>query len=114
MALTQSVVNVHNLCNVIKDVKNFGPLFSISSYPFENFLGSLKGLLRSGNKPLAQLVKRICELQKFCMYQKSINFTLYLNNEVLNIKHQIPECKKIYNCLILSPDLMLSQELKNK
>lgn len=54
--------NVHNLIHVINDVKKFGILPKISSYPFENFLGYLKSLLRKGNKPLPQIAKRILEL----------------------------------------------------
>ena len=53
--------NVHNLCHVIDDVRKFGYLPGISSYPFENFLGYIKSLLRSGNRPLAQISKRIIE-----------------------------------------------------
>lgn len=55
-------INVHNLCHVSDDVKRFGNLTLISSYPFENFLGHLKSLLRGGNRPLAQIAKRITEL----------------------------------------------------
>lgn len=55
--------NVHNLCHLIADVKKFGALPSISSYPFENKLHFIKKLLRHGNRPLAQVVNRIIELE---------------------------------------------------
>lgn len=37
--------NLHNLCYVVDDVKKCGPLPGISSYPFENYLCSLKALV---------------------------------------------------------------------
>ncbi|CAH1125480.1 unnamed protein product [Ceutorhynchus assimilis] len=57
--------NVHNACHVVNDVKKFGSLPEISSYPFENFLGHLKTLLHTGNRQLPQLAKRVIELSKF-------------------------------------------------
>lgn len=53
--------NVHNLLHIVEDVKRFGPLDKFSCFPFESFLGQLKGKLRSKAKPLQQIVKRILE-----------------------------------------------------
>lgn len=53
--------NVHNLCHVVDDAEKFGDLIMLSSYPFENALGQIKHLIRSGNKPLAQAAKRCLE-----------------------------------------------------
>lgn len=36
------VYNVHDLIHIADDVRNFGHLESISSFPFENFLGHMK------------------------------------------------------------------------
>ncbi|CAN8019053.1 unnamed protein product [Ixodes persulcatus] len=55
------VYNVHALVHIANDVRAFGPLDSFSSFPFENYLGSLKRKVRSGNRPLAQLYKRMKE-----------------------------------------------------
>ncbi|CAN7944398.1 unnamed protein product, partial [Ixodes hexagonus] len=55
------VYNVHALTHLTNDVRSLGPLDTFSSFPFENHLGSLKKLVRSGNKPLAQMWKRLCE-----------------------------------------------------
>jgi hypothetical protein len=41
----------------------FGPIYSFSAYPFENFLGIIKRLLRKSERPLQQIVKRIYEVQ---------------------------------------------------
>lgn len=53
--------NVHNLSHVVDEVERFGELDSFSAYSFENGLGKIKRLLRSGNRPLAQIAKRINE-----------------------------------------------------
>lgn len=53
--------NVHNLAHLVDDVKRFGELESFSAYPFENQLGKIKRLLRTGNRPLAQIAKRMIE-----------------------------------------------------
>nr|CAI5848991.1 unnamed protein product [Callosobruchus analis] len=87
--------NVHNLCHVIDDVKKFGPLPSISSYPFENYLGYLKSLVRHGNLPLSQMANRIIELSKLNCVTLSENRG-FLKKRVNQEWHQLPECNGIY------------------
>lgn len=55
-------LNLHCLRHLTECAVNFGTLEDFSAFPFENFLGRLKRLLRSGNKPLAQVAKRLAEL----------------------------------------------------
>ena len=57
------VYNVHALIHLADDVRNFGPLDRISSFPFENSLRKIKKYLRKGQLPLQQLVKRITEIK---------------------------------------------------
>lgn len=56
--------NLHNLCHLVDDVKRFGPLNTISAYPFESKLFVIKNLVRSGRLPLGQVANRISELQE--------------------------------------------------
>ncbi|GBO16568.1 hypothetical protein AVEN_250828-1 [Araneus ventricosus] len=58
------VYNVHNLIHLGDDVEKFGPLDSFSTFSFENYLGQLKKLLRTPNKPLQQICRRIFEIQQ--------------------------------------------------
>lgn len=90
--------NVHNLCHLTEDVKKFGPLFKISSYKFENFLGYIKSLLRSGNKPLSQIAKRMTELNE-------------MNN--FSATYLVPP-KNTSQKIHLSENCILSSDLKNK
>lgn len=53
--------NTHNLVHIVDEVKRFGPLPTISSYPFENFLFQIKNMVRSGRLPLNQIINRISE-----------------------------------------------------
>lgn len=60
------VLNMHNLIHIADDVRHFDcPLTNISAFPFENLLGKIKKYLRSGNKPLAQLIRRLEEEFQF-------------------------------------------------
>lgn len=56
------IYNIHSLIHLPDDVRNFGkPLDDISAFDFENVLGKIKRSLRSGNKPLSQLSRRLSE-----------------------------------------------------
>lgn len=54
--------NTHNLIHVVDECERFGPLPSMSSYPFENHLFKIKNLLRSGRLPLPQVINRLTEM----------------------------------------------------
>ena len=56
--------NVHNLIHLHTEVANHGPLDFFSSFPFENHLQFVKGLVRKNDKPLQQVVRRIAEINK--------------------------------------------------
>lgn len=44
--------NVHELTHVSEDVKKHGRLDLISGFPFENFLGQIKKMVRTPHHPL--------------------------------------------------------------
>ncbi|KAJ8048508.1 hypothetical protein HOLleu_00853 [Holothuria leucospilota] len=53
--------NVHGLVHLSEDAKQFGPLDSIYCFPFENFLGQLKRMVRKPFSSLEQVVRRLSE-----------------------------------------------------
>lgn len=53
--------NVLNLLHIAEDVQRFGPLSTISAYPFESYLGRLKSIVRAGKNPLMQIAFRLIE-----------------------------------------------------
>lgn len=54
--------NFHGLTHLSDDVTSFGPLDICSAFRFENFLHTLKKLVRKGDKPLQQVVNRLNEM----------------------------------------------------
>lgn len=56
------VYNIHALTHLADDAKLYGSLNNVSAFPFENFLGQLKILIRPPNLPLQQLYNRLQEL----------------------------------------------------
>lgn len=55
--------NIHGLLHLCQDYKLFGPLDSVSCFPFENFMKTFKAMLRKHEKPLEQIVKRFKEIE---------------------------------------------------
>jgi hypothetical protein len=58
-------MNVHNLLHIVDDYKKFGSVDNCSCFPFENFMKTLKKMIRKHEKPLEQVIKRYNELQTF-------------------------------------------------
>lgn len=56
------VSNIHNLLHVPEDVIRFGNLNTISAYPFENLLHSIKRCVQPSKAALEQTVRRLAEL----------------------------------------------------
>ncbi|KAJ8050130.1 hypothetical protein HOLleu_03208 [Holothuria leucospilota] len=53
--------NVHCLVHLSEDVQKFGSLDKVSCFPFENFLGQLKKMVRKPASPIQQVVRRLSE-----------------------------------------------------
>lgn len=62
--------NVHGLLHVYDDVQNFGNLDAYSAFSFENYLGQIKKLVRSGNLPLSQVCRRLSEYEHAARIEK--------------------------------------------
>jgi len=50
--------NVHALTHIVDDYKHFGTLDNISAFPFENYMKTLKKMVRKHELPLQQVIKR--------------------------------------------------------
>ncbi|XP_032404414.1 uncharacterized protein LOC116709852 [Xiphophorus hellerii] len=55
------VYNTHCLIHLADDARKYGALDNISCFPFENYLGTLKRLVRRPQNPLQQVVRRLAE-----------------------------------------------------
>jgi len=57
------VYNVHSIVHLAEECKNHGTLESFSAFPYGNYLGLIKRVLRSNYKPLQQLANRDSETE---------------------------------------------------
>lgn len=62
--------NVHNLLHIVDDVKKFGCLDKFSAFKFENYMSTIKKILRKSEKPLQQLSKRYAEIERNSCYSE--------------------------------------------
>ncbi|XP_050525145.1 uncharacterized protein LOC126896421 [Daktulosphaira vitifoliae] len=53
--------NIHALIHITSDAEKYGSLEKISAFPFENFMQPIKKKVRSGVKPLQQIIRRYKE-----------------------------------------------------
>lgn len=56
-----TVYNVHSIIHVPQDAVQYGPLDNVSAFPFENYLGKLKKMIRKPSQPIQQIVRRLSE-----------------------------------------------------
>ncbi|KAA0702512.1 hypothetical protein E1301_Tti021314 [Triplophysa tibetana] len=62
--------NIHSLIHISQDARKYGPLDSISCFPFETYLGKLKKMARRPQSPVQQIVRRIHEKQRVAKQKK--------------------------------------------
>lgn len=74
--------NVHNLTHVVNDVKEFGCLEHISTYPFENMLQSIKLKVKQKNMPLQQITRRLIELSSTIASKPDMNSSAISSSQV--------------------------------
>lgn len=86
--------NIHNLLHIAKDVNYMGVLDKFSAFPFENMLQKIKNLLRKGDNPLAQVVKRISEINR---HQQINNKVIIEGDKNFEPKRQHDKGPLIYN-----------------
>ena len=68
------VYNVHSMVHLATEAGEFGSLDNVSAFPFENYLQQVKGMVRSGNRPLVQIAKCLSEVENFRGTQTYRNF----------------------------------------
>lgn len=87
------IMNNHNLIHLADDVEHEKIASSeISAFPFENFLGKIKRMIRGRSNPVSQLVRRVSEqkacpkiIKKNALYKKK----LLIVNPVITCKTKV-------------------------
>lgn len=69
--------NIHSMIHLLEDYTLYGNLNTISAFPFESYSGSnVKGSVRSGYKPLHQIVEHITNKNEEVLNCKPTKFKL--------------------------------------
>lgn len=95
------IYNIHVLSHLSDDSIHYGPLDEFSAFPFENYLGQLKSLLKTSTKPLKQICRRVCEIN--CSTIELENNKTFNNKNIF--EQNSLEClfnKSTFNNFILS------------
>lgn len=100
--------NVHNLCHVTDDVRRCGSLGSISTYPFENRLRDIKLNIKTCNKPLEQISRRIGEIELTNKAPHTLRLKELQNAMYPKLKHRISGTNTAYEKIIFNPNFCLS------
>lgn len=98
------VYNVHSLLHICKDVEMYGPLENFSCFPYENYLGKIKRLVRGTRLPLQQIANRITELDSSSL-NCPINKLKYIPKQIIGDsqnKNSFRCSTLITNCFKLS------------
>jgi len=74
------VYSVHAHCHIADEARTFGVLDNFSGFPFESYLGSLKGMVNKSHQIVQQIVRRISE--------RELSETLPEDRMVLKHKHK--------------------------
>ena len=61
--VTNMTYNLHSLIHLSSQVTQFGCLENASAFPFENYLGTIKRMIRKPSFPLEQVIRRLYEEQ---------------------------------------------------
>ena len=72
--------NIHHLRHLVECVRKYGPLESFSAFRFENYLGWMKKLIRKGDQPLQQLMRRCAEIENFQIEKPVVKDEICLSN----------------------------------
>lgn len=93
-------INFHNLVHLADDVNYMGcSLTSFSAFPFENFLMTLKKLVRTPNNPLSQVANRLREVNfnTDIKVRQIVPVTDLIGNKSLKLNNSIT--KRIFTSL---------------
>lgn len=68
--------NVHGLIHICDDYDKFGSLDKCAAFPFENYMATLKRMVRKPHKPIEPIVKRYSEMSSLKLNDKLRTFEI--------------------------------------
>lgn len=90
--------NVHGLIHLAQDVKKFGPLDNFSSFRYENYLQTLKKLLRKHDKALQQVIRRYMEYEQSNMNKVENSLQITSSHFIVDFKSAHVEGPLVKDC----------------
>lgn len=87
---SEPVYNTHSLVHLVEEaVRNRYSLNDFNCFVFENYLGKLKRMLRTPNRPLSQVCKRLLEQNSLKLRDSIEVTTTKISNKIvaLNVNH---------------------------
>ena len=93
--------NIHNMLHLANDVRKFDTLENFSAFEFESYIACIKQLIRSGNQPLKQIMRRCAEIELLNDTTLDINegrFILthpHVNGPIPNGLHDVKQYKTV-------------------
>jgi len=88
----------------------YGPLDNVSEFPFENYMGSLKKMLRKPDKPLQQIIKRYNEK---CLLMSNTKYK-YIVLHLTGIHNREPIIRSSMNGIQFSTLKLENMTIKTK
>lgn len=86
------IYNVHCLIHLAEQTRMYGPLHNFSGFPFENYLHSLKKLVRKPKFPLQQVIRRLNEQMYSRLTKKRSDIFCKKKHNRGPVPHHIPTC----------------------
>ena len=81
--------NIHSLLHIVDDYALFGSLDNISCFPFENFLGCLKKMVRKPSLPISQILRRL-EEKNNCSSKKRLLKNKQIQHQMQHFEGPLP------------------------
>lgn len=105
--------NVHSLLHLADDVKEFGHLDGYSAFKFENFMQTMKKMVRKSSFPIQQILNRLKEKDCFQeakaerMYTELFNLSPMYPNNYCIVNNEVFKIAQLYNNDIVKGQLVL-------
>ncbi|XP_065660102.1 uncharacterized protein LOC136084017 isoform X1 [Hydra vulgaris] len=93
--------NVHGLSHLCQDAIKYGPLDNISAFPFENYLGQLKKLIRKPNFPLQQVQRRLHEKNLLELKAVELKYPILKQQQNIRLPNDITDNESQHKQVIL-------------
>lgn len=86
--------NVHNLLHICSDAEKYGTLDQFSAFKFENYMTSIRKMIRKGDKPLQQIARRYAESEE--AEKKKIMKQKLVGKKSHNSGPLTEDCQKVF------------------